>query len=230
MKKYIPIIFILILILACSKKNETDRNKSPHDKNVSKIENKKNLAGKQRIVSLSPEITELLADLGVKDQIIGITNYCNKDFASKNACSVGGIIDANAELIVSLKPDLVIASALFVAETENQLKKAGIDVKVMPKTRKVSDISTILKKLGDLVGKKQRCDSLIADFNTKLQELTNNSNFNVQRPKVYYVIGFGSGGDYTAGGDTFIGDVLWLAGCENIAKDVKGWAFSLEKL
>ena len=49
-----------------------------------------------------------------------------------------------------------------------------------------------------------------------------------ENPTVYYVVGFGEGGDWTAGGDTFIGQMIEMAGAVNIAADVTGWSFSLE--
>ena len=51
-----------------------------------------------------------------------------------------------------------------------------------------------------------------------------------RRPTVYYVVGFGDGGDWTAGGDTFIGQMIEIAGGVNIAADASGWSYSLEKI
>ena len=50
------------------------------------------------------------------------------------------------------------------------------------------------------------------------------------RPTVYYVVGFGEGGDWTAGGDTFIGQMIETAGGDNIAAEISGWSYSLETL
>ena len=50
----------------------------------------------------------------------------------------------------------------------------------------------------------------------------------VSRPRVYYVVGFGEAGDFTAGGDTFIGTIIEMAGGDNVAKDLQGWQYSLK--
>ena len=50
------------------------------------------------------------------------------------------------------------------------------------------------------------------------------------RPTVYYVVGYGAGGNFTAGGDTFINDLIAIAGGRNIAAGVQGWSYSLEAL
>ena len=51
-----------------------------------------------------------------------------------------------------------------------------------------------------------------------------------EKPSVYYVIGFGEYGDFTAGGDTFIHQIITMAGGNNIASDIEGWSFSLEMI
>ena len=62
----------------------------------------------------------------------------------------------------------------------------------------------------------------VKDVTTKVKDLA--------KPKTYYVVGFGEYGDFTAGGDTFISDIIKMAGGDNVAKDSKGWSYSLEKI
>jgi iron complex transport system substrate-binding protein len=52
----------------------------------------------------------------------------------------------------------------------------------------------------------------------------------LSKPTVYYAVSYGEYGDYTAGGDTFVNKMISLAGGVNIAEDVSGWSYSLEKL
>lgn len=70
--------------------------------------------------------------------------------------------------------------------------------------------------------------------NEELADSSNNSTFNIQHssftPKVYYVVGFGAGGNFTAGGNTFINDIIRMAGGRNIAEGIEGWSYSLEAL
>jgi iron complex transport system substrate-binding protein len=51
-----------------------------------------------------------------------------------------------------------------------------------------------------------------------------------ETPSVYYVLGYGKGGDFTAGSDTFISQMIKMAGGRNSAVDVRGWIYSLEKI
>ena len=65
------------------------------------------------------------------------------------------------------------------------------------------------------------------------QQINNSTNKqlnNSQLPTVYYVVGFGPTGNFTAGGSTFIDDIIQLAGGRNLAHDITGWSYSLESL
>jgi iron complex transport system substrate-binding protein len=50
------------------------------------------------------------------------------------------------------------------------------------------------------------------------------------RPSIYYVVGFGPSGNFTAGGNSFINDIIEMAGGHNVAADITGWSYSLEAL
>jgi len=61
-----------------------------------------------RIVSLAPSITESLFALGVGDQVVGVTRYCNYPPEARAKEKVGGYQDLNYEAVLALKPDLVV--------------------------------------------------------------------------------------------------------------------------
>src|SRR5690606_11731178 len=62
----------------------------------------------QRIVSTAPSVTETLFALGLGERVVGITTYCNYPDAAKNKTRIGTYLQPNLEVILSLKPDLVI--------------------------------------------------------------------------------------------------------------------------
>ena len=61
-----------------------------------------------RIVSLAPNITEILYDLGLGDRIVAVTDYCDYPPAVKGKPRVGGFTNPSLEAVVGAKPDLVI--------------------------------------------------------------------------------------------------------------------------
>jgi len=63
-----------------------------------------------RIVSLVPSVTETLFALGAEDRLVGVTDFCDYPPAARRKPSVGGMVNPNLEVIVSLRPDLVVAT------------------------------------------------------------------------------------------------------------------------
>ncbi len=183
----------------------------------------------EKVVSLSPGITELIFDLGVSDRLVGRTDYCLYPEKAKLIPSVGGITDANVELIIAKQPDVVFTASMVARQSVNRLEKAGIRVVCLPERKRVADVYRTVSLLGKIFCKEQLADSLIENMKTQIESLQK-KNVTAKRPSVYYVAGFGAGGDFTAGGDSFINDIISLAGGENIAKDVSGWSISREAI
>ena len=183
----------------------------------------------RRIVSLSPGITELLFDLKEQQRLVGRTDFCLYPAEAKNIPSVGGISDASLELICSLRPDLVITASMVSKQMIEAMEKSGLKVICLPEQKKAADVYSTLSVLGEIVGKKDIADSLIADCKAKLEQITTNIPQG-KKPLVYYVAGFGAGGDFTAGGNTFINDIIELSGGENLAKQIDGWSIGKEEI
>lgn len=119
-----------------------------------------------RIVSLQPSNTEILFAIGAGDRVVGVTRYCDyppevlarvKDGSIK---VVGGFTDPNMELIVSLRPDLVLAWGHLQKEAVSSLETKGlIVVALYPKT--VADIPEDIKLVGRMSeGLMRRCSLL----------------------------------------------------------------------
>ena len=81
--------------------------------------------------------------------------------------------------------------------------------------------------IGKLVGREHEADSLNELLHYRFSQIPTT---HYPLPTVYYVVGFGAGGNFTAGGNTFINDIIRMAGGRNIAEDVEGWSYSLEAL
>jgi len=85
----------------------------------------------QRIVSLAPGITEILYALNLADKIVGVTSFCNWPPAARQKQRIGGFINPSIEQIVSLQPDLIIATADGNRQdTVRQLERIGLPVYV----------------------------------------------------------------------------------------------------
>lgn len=182
-----------------------------------------------RIISFSPSITEIIYALGAGDLLVGRTDYCDYPQEVSSVESIGDFYNPNMEKILSLEPDLVIASSLWTEDMEAKFKEAGIQVLILDENSKVSDVYGMISTLGVYLQKEDEATMLIEQMQADLTSIT--EALNGQKLKtVYYVTGYGEYGDYTATGDTYINDMITLAGGDNIAKDATGWSYSLETL
>lgn len=182
----------------------------------------------ERIVSVAPNMTELLFELGVGDRVVGRTDYCDYPAETANIDSVGAIDKPDLEKIISLEPDVVIATT-FTEEGIAKLDAAGIPVVVLHEEGTVDGVYVMISDMGNIVNKNQQAASTIEEMQTTIADVQEKTK-DLEKPTVYYVVGYGEYGDYTAGGDTFVGGMLEIAGGDNIAKDISGWNISLEKL
>ena len=184
-------------------------------------------AAPQRVVSLSPAVTEIIYALGAEEMLVGRTDFCLYPPEVAAIPSIGGISNLNIEKILSLNPDLVISGSMVGKKVTDQMDAMGTPmVCVIEKPRFEALYDNILA-IGRLVGREPEADSLnnmLRDRVSQLSPLTSHLS------PCYYVVGFGAGGNFTAGGNTFINDIIRMAGGRNIAEDVEGWSYSLEAL
>ena len=187
----------------------------------------------QRVVSLSPAVTEIMFALGADSLLVGRTDFCEYPDAALQIPSVGGISNLNIEQILSLHPDMVISGSMVGKKATDQMDQMGTPMVCVIEKPRFEALYDNIRAIGRLVGKEKEADSLVESLKWKVERLladTSLSTFNSQLSTCYYVVGFGPTGNFTAGGNTFINDIIRMAGGRNIAEDVKGWNYSLEAL
>jgi iron complex transport system substrate-binding protein len=184
----------------------------------------------EKIVSMGPNITETIFALGAGDKLVGRTDYCDYPEEAADIQSVGSITDPDVEKITSLDPDVVIGSTHFSSDTEKKLEDLGIQVIVIHEETEYTGVYDIINYLGQIVNEQDKAASLIKDMKNTADTVANTVSTAKSNPTVYYVVGYGEYGDYTDGGDTFGGQIIKMAGGDNIAEDVSGWSYNLESL
>jgi iron complex transport system substrate-binding protein len=183
----------------------------------------------ERIVSVAPSITELIYALGKGKTLVGRTDYCNYPKEAETVPSVGELINPNIEKMVELNPDLVIATANFSDEIIKKLEELGIRVVILYEGIDLEGAYDSIATLGEVIYAEEEASNLILEIQQKVEEVKAKVK-DKEKPKVYYAADFGKNGDYTATGDTFIGQILEIAGGKNIAKGSTGWKYSLEEI
>ncbi len=183
----------------------------------------------ERILSTAPNITETMFALGAEDKLVGRTDYCDYPVEASSIDSIGSLTEVNIEKITELEPDVVIAASFFKEENIKKLEALGIKVAVVISQEDFEGAYENIRNIALLANKEEKAEEIIKDMQDKVSYVKASVKSEAVK-SVYYIVGYGDYGDYTATGDTFIGKMLEIAGGENIAKDATGWKFSLEKL
>ncbi|MBR6441498.1 MAG: ABC transporter substrate-binding protein [Bacteroidales bacterium] len=182
----------------------------------------------QRVVSLSPAVTEIIYALGAEDLLVGRTDFCTYPPEAEQIPSIGGISNLNIEKILSLNPDLVISGSMVGKKMTDQMDAMGTPMVCVIEKPKFEALYDNIAAIGKLVNRTSAADSLNELLRNRIDNLSTYQPINVSTAK--YVVGYGAGGNFTAGGNTFINDIIRMAGGCNIAEDVEGWSYSLEAL
>lgn len=180
-----------------------------------------------KIVSLSPNITEILFALNLGDYVVGRTDYCDWPIEASFIESMGDLFSPSVEKIVSLNPDIVIISNLGQSQTIEALELASIKVAFLDEAQNMEGTYKIIEKVATITATEEKGNQLIDEIKNEVA-LVAASLDNNKIASVYYVAGFGEWGDYTATQETFIDDIINLAGARNIAFDAFNWSFQKE--
>jgi len=168
----------------------------------------------KKIVSLAPNITEILFGLGLDEEIVGVSTHCNFPEKAKSKVRVGSYIRLDFEKIASLNPDVIIATgAGNTRDMVDRLEKLGYQTYVVY-PRNFGDILQSIAHIGQVVNREKEARVIIEGMRGKCErvvELTKG----LPRPKVFIQIG--DVPIVTVGKGSFADDLIRLAGGENIA-------------
>lgn len=177
-----------------------------------------------RIVSLAPNLTELLFDLGEGDRVVGTSAYSNYPAAARRIPRIGGHDRFDFERIVALHPDLVLVwKSGNGMDTAERLRSLGLPTFVVA-LRDLNDISRALHHLGKLSGAAAVADHVAGAYEQRLAALS--ARYETRKPvSVFFQIW--SQPLMTVGGPQFLTDILRRCGARNIFADQTAVSFSV---
>jgi len=166
----------------------------------------------ERIVSLAPNLTEILFALGLEKEVVGVTLYSDYPPAAVIKPKVGTFWQPNVEAVIAAKPDLVITLGFEqqknIAERLKRIGYSSLTVSI----EKVNDLFEVIEKIGAATGKQCRANELVGDIRKKLNNLSVLVGTN-DRIRVLWVVQREP--LRVAGRDTFVNEMIELAGGEN---------------
>ncbi len=172
-----------------------------------------------RVVSLAPNLTEIVFAVGAGDRLVGRTSYCDYPPEAKAVAEIGDTLHPSLERIIALKPQVVLISTSSQLEVfTQQLQNQNIAAFVTD-PHDLEGVFRSIQQIGEMLGQKEQSDQLVQ----KLRERTSavEQAVNGKQPvRVFYQV---SGEPlYTAGHDAFVTDLMRRAGAISVTADVPG--------
>ena len=180
-----------------------------------------------RIVSLSPLITENIFLLGAGDSLVGNTFYCQRPHAALDKEKVGSVMELSIEKIISLRPDLILASNLTPLRQVAQLEHLGFRVETFGQPTSFTDICTHFLRLGDLLELEKQAQIIVGQAANKVRTIEY-AVAGLPRQKVFLQVG--AHPLFSSVRSSFTHDFIELGGGENIAGNQRSGTTKAEKV
>lgn len=173
----------------------------------------------RRIVSTAPSITEALFALGLGGRVAGVTTFCNYPEEARRLPKIGTYIQPNLEVIVSLRPDLVVVESNPIRLRE-KLEALGLRVLELHFTT-VADIYNSIERLGQVAGVPERAEALNRSIRSRLEEIRRRTAPLPQRTMLFLVGRSPNAleGLIAVGRASYLNELITVAGGANIFRD-----------
>jgi iron complex transport system substrate-binding protein len=172
-----------------------------------------------RIVSLAPNLTEIVFAVGAGDRLVGRTSYCDFPAEAKAVAEIGDTLHPSLERIIALKPQVVLVSTASQLEVfTKQLQEHDIAVFVTD-PQDLNGVFHSIEQIGDIVGAAEKAKQVTAEL--KLRVMIVAKKLHTAPPvRVFYQLS--AEPLYTAGKDAFVNDLIEFAGGISVTADVPG--------
>lgn len=220
-KKILAIItsFVLMFAVGCSSNKET--TVTDREGNEVKVPTKL-----EKIISTAPSNTEILVGLGLSDKLVAVDNYSegieglNKDIPKMD------MNKPDAEAIIALEPDIMIASGYNkIGSAEDPYKaivEAGIPVVYIPSSDSIEGIYKDIEFIASLVNEEKKGEEIITDMKEKISKYEELGKTIKEKKKVYFEIS-PAPSLFTFGHSTFLNEMIEVIGAENVFENEKSW-------
>lgn len=214
------VLAAFVIASACSRVQDPSRDRTETREVVDEAgRHVKVPVGIARIVTLAPNLTEIVFALGAGDRIVGNTTYCDYPTEARPIAKVGDTLQPSIERIIALRPQLILVSTASQLEAfTKQLEAQRIAVYVTD-PYDLEGVLRSIKALGDLLGASERAAQVINGLRARTQAVEERVK-GTNTVKVFFQLS--AEPLYTAGRDAFVTDVIRRAGGESVTRDVPG--------
>ena len=206
------------ILVGCSTKDVVIKDREGNDVTMpNKVE---------RIISTAPANTEILVELGLADKLVAIDKYSSDVEGIPNDIEQIDFLNPDAEAIIGLEPDLIIASGHNKSGSSDDpfklVKEAGISVVYIPSSESIQGIYDDINFISDITNSKEKGQQIVDNMKSQIDEIAKKAESIQDKKKVYFEIA-PAPNLYSFGNSTFLNEMIELIGAENILKDENGW-------
>lgn len=223
-------VFCILFLFGCKSPKQTESDvffewKDSYNRHIELAK------APERIVSISPAITEVMYLVGAQNKLVGISDFCMYPPETAKITKIGGMHNINFEVLLSLHPDVVLIGSMISQKDVDAIEKMGIPVVCIVEEKSMEGMADMMEVIGRITQCEEKASSEASNWRDKIDGIRQeNAQDSTTRKKVYYVVGFGDAGDFTAPKNTHINEIIELAGCENVGKKLSTWNISREVL
>ena len=215
MYKFVFFIIFILSICSCSKNEISDSDKN----NI--IQNKKI----EKIISLSPGVTDILIDLNEAHKIIAADTF-SKDILEKNNINVSNVFDMlnpDAEKIISLDSDIIFINNLTAFYTKNSLLSlSNSTIITITNSETLKGIEDDIYFLGKVLNADDRAKEVVSNMRTKIKEIKDIGDTITNKKTVYFEIS-ALPNLYSFGSNVYLDDIINIIGAKNIFSNRNEW-------
>ena len=202
-------VLVCLLFLAGLLLFQQIRRYRPHPANVGQT---------HKIVSMSPSLTEILFELGLGKNLVGVTNYCVYPPETARIEKIGDFVNPNFERILDLRPNLIFAERWSSSRIVSRLRDAGLKIVEIQTPRSIDEIYATILEVGQAVSQEEKAREITSDMRLRIQKIQAQTGSMVGRPALYVEIDVPS---WTVGGLSYTSEAISLCGARNLFEDVQ---------
>ncbi len=210
-------LFSLALFAGCTNTTKTMTDREGNEFTLpSKVE---------KIISTAPSNTEVLVALGLSDKLVAIDKYSADVEGVNTDIPQIDFRNPDAETIISLEPDLIIASGHNKVGDEDPfqlVKEAGIPVVYIPSSYSIDGIYGDIEFIAEITKTEKQGKEIVENMKKEVEEIKAIGDKITDKKKVYFEIGAGTS-LYSFGNETFLNEMIQIIGAENIFANENSW-------
>ena len=221
MKKILALIMTLSIFVLSGCSSQTDRMVTDREGTEVNIPTKI-----EKIISTAPSNTEVLMALGLGDKLVAIDKYSTDIEGINTELPQIDFLNPDAETIIGLEPDIVIASGHnktgSVEDPFKAISEAGIPVVYIPSSDSIDGIYKDIEFIADVVNERSKGKEIVDDMKAQVEEIKAIGDTITDKKSVYFEI---SPAPYLSsfGKSTFLNEMIEIIRAKNIFENEEGW-------